>query len=170
MLACRHHVLEVILKHYWLAVTIDKTTEPDNAIFKGLKSKWNDIDVKNCVITHFKWQSIYDSWFNEQAEKARKCLMTIVNEGVFKNSETRLPGTAELALMFLKPTFKPLNIHKPGAVHHACFMAKSIYYLKIMLLLNSTKQILKLSQEKINEVKKDGNFYFNFLCSSISES
>ncbi|XP_047140062.1 uncharacterized protein LOC124815426 [Hydra vulgaris] len=87
MLACRHHVLEAILKHYWLAVTIDKTTGPDNTLFKGLKSKWNDIDVKNCVITHFKWQSIYDSWFNEQAEKARKCLMTIVNEGVFKNSQ-----------------------------------------------------------------------------------
>nr|XP_047139645.1 uncharacterized protein LOC124815254 [Hydra vulgaris] len=121
ILACRHHVIEVILlKYYWLAVTIDKTTGPDKALFKGLKSKWNDIDVKNCVITHFKWQSIYDSWFNEQAEKARKCLLMIANEGVFKKSQKHQKRAdyqelAELALMFLELTFKPLNIRKPGA-------------------------------------------------------
>ena len=63
MLACRHHVFEVILKHYWLAVTIDKTTGPDNVL---LKNKWNDVNVENCVIIYFKWESIFDSWFKEQ--------------------------------------------------------------------------------------------------------
>ena len=61
---------------------------------------------------------------------------------------------AELALMFLDPGYKSLLFHKPGPVHHARFMGKALYYLKLVLLLNQTREKLDLSEARVEEIIK----------------
>ena len=90
MLACRHHVWEIILKHFWLAVAVDKTVGPDNILFKGLKNHWLQLDVENCDLTRFDWKSYRGTWLENQALDAKNQLRMIVKTGAFKNSKVTL--------------------------------------------------------------------------------
>ena len=40
---------------------------------------------------------------------------------------------------YLDPNFHSITFKQPGAVHHARFMAQSIYYMKIKILCNITR-------------------------------
>ena len=68
-------------------MAIDKTSGPDNALFKGLKTNWNDIDKENCHLTRFDWDAYRGSWLESQAQEAKDQLRMIVRTEAFKNSE-----------------------------------------------------------------------------------
>ena len=42
-LACRHHVLELLLDNVFRSLAIEKSTTPNIEVFKSLKTHWNDI-------------------------------------------------------------------------------------------------------------------------------
>ena len=53
--------------------------------------------------------------------------------------------------MYLDNGFKS-NFHKPGTVHHARFMAKGLYYLKLALLMGEVAPVLKFDDERVEEI------------------
>ena len=89
------------------------------------------------------------SFFSGQALKERRTLPRIftklikrpgsgsklkLNKGTFPREDYR--EVAELNLIWLGgtlPNSRKFFIRKPGAVHHARFMAKSIYLLKMVI-------------------------------------
>ena len=58
----------------------------------------------------------------------------------------------------------------PGALHHARFMSKNRYYLRLMLLIKKATDIMDLSQSRIDEVKAMAlyNVHLNIPCAKIS--
>ena len=64
---------------------------------------------------------------------------------------------AELSLMYLDPTFKA-DFHRPGAIHHARFMGKGLYYLKLALLMNEAKPMLNFTMDRVEEILKMAQF------------
>nr|XP_047131898.1 uncharacterized protein LOC124810949 isoform X2 [Hydra vulgaris] len=46
-IACRHHVNELHITHFWKNYQSSITSGPDNLLFKTLKSAWNDLDADN---------------------------------------------------------------------------------------------------------------------------
>ena len=59
---------------------------------------------------------------------------------------------AELALMYLDSSFT-VKMGVPGALHHARFMSKSRYYLRLMLLIEKATKVMSLSKPRVAEIK-----------------
>ena len=57
-----------------------------------------------------------------------------------------------MALMYLDPHHR-VRMGPPGALHHARFMSKNRYYLRLMLLIKKATDIMDLSQSRIDEIK-----------------
>ena len=68
--------------------------------------------------------------------------------------------------MYLDETYvAPFN--KPGAIHHARFMGKALYYLKIMLHLRKSAVALDLSAERVKETMMMSDFISIFYASKF---
>lgn len=89
MCACRHHVYELFIKHFWLEVTGDKTTGPNNSLFKSLKDDWSLIDANSpdTKLSRFDWKKYRGTWLEAQAIEASNMLKMIVGMQVFRNEE-----------------------------------------------------------------------------------
>lgn len=130
--ACRHHVYELPLKAVFNAKCSDsKTKSPNVELFNRLKNSWNDIDTEqlNCgledenVAQHIS--------FEFAQEMIQFCLHNLEKTQCRADYREFL----ELTIMFLGgniPSGKKLK--KPGAIHHARWMAKAIGALKIFLI------------------------------------
>lgn len=83
---------------------------------------------------------------NEVKEWAGNCL----KNNVFPREDYK--ELCELMAIFLGADLStnPFSIRRPGADHHARFMAKAIYYLKIHILQNW----FHLRPKEVNEVKR----------------
>ena len=66
--------------------------------------------------------------------------------------------------MFLAENYTT-RIHKPGAIHHAHFMGKALYYLKLALFLKSTVPVLELEPNVVQEIEKMAVFVAVFYSS-----
>ena len=97
ILACRHHVWEIILKHYWESVPIDVTTGPYNVLFNGLKNKCHEIDMENLDLCRFAWDKP-GSWLEIQALESKQQLRMLVRCEVFRNSKSHKNGRITLSL------------------------------------------------------------------------
>ena len=59
--------------------------------------------------------------------------------------------------MYLDPSFAA-KFHKPGAIHHARFMGKGLYYLKLALLMSEIRPILNFSKNRVQEILRMAQF------------
>ena len=57
------------------------------------------------------------------------------------------------------------KIHKIGAISHARFMAKALYYMKFNLLLPKIRQVLFLSDEIVEEISRMADYISLFWAS-----
>ena len=89
MCACRHHIFELYIKHFWEEVTDDKTVGPNNSLFKKLKDDWSLIDANSpdTKLSRFDWKKHRGTWLEAQAIEALNMLKMIVGIGVFKNAK-----------------------------------------------------------------------------------
>ena len=67
----------------------------------------------------------------------------------------------QLSVVFLGETVEGFKFQRPGAIHHARFMAKSLYYLKMALLLPQTALF---HQKEIREINVMAEFIAIFHC------
>ena len=128
-LPCRHHIYEIILRSVF-EEKMGTTTGPDVLLFKRFQSAWSGIDVHN-----------YRSGIDNVKVKRH------LNEGdisrilEFVRSTLREQQPREDYREFLELTAiflgeapsRGIGFRKPGAFHHARWMAKAIYCLKIFV-------------------------------------
>jgi hypothetical protein len=153
--ACRHHIYELHIKHPYNAV-MGPTKGPDDPLFKRFQ-KWF-VEQKEAdpafpdsnLFRKWSWPSVYDetsptgpyksgkSWF---ARASLTWAQEQLRHGTFARGDYR--ELAELLNFILggEPirirageVFQVFELRKPGAYHHARFMGKSLYILKIYLL------------------------------------
>ena len=140
-LACRHHIFELVGGASCTKV-YGQTTGPKEEVFKKLIDNWDKLDLDNCSLIEVPRHK------RELAGHIDE-MVTFLQDWI-KNStkETLMNDYLELAtltLLFLggsMPNGKGLvTIKAPGAFHHARWMGKSLYTLKIALFRNQLGEI-----------------------------
>lgn len=129
-LACRHHVGEVLLTHVWNALKIETSKSPEVKLFARFRDQFNNIAIN-------KANFCFVSFENDISHIIRQLTTALSSEDCYRGDYKEL---LILSLVFLTKETESLNIAAPGALHHARWMAKLLYAMKMVLL---SKQIPK---------------------------
>ncbi|KAL4088950.1 hypothetical protein QTP88_024028 [Uroleucon formosanum] len=135
LLACRHHMYEVVLQGVFHETKLCVMSGPDIPIFKKFQKNWVNINKKN-----------FSTWMTDSyvRDKLGYIALNILNfaENKIKEDFPRndYRELLELIIIFLGGT--PLNgiqFRQPGAYHLARWMAKAIYCFKIYIFRHQVK-------------------------------
>lgn len=127
-LPCRHHMYEIILKSVF-DLKFGATSGPDVAIFKRFQHAWGTINTKNYN------PGIQNSIIRDSVNNVCDDIIKFSRDQLLENHpRDDYRELLELTVIFLGGKL-PNNIRfkMPGAIHHARWMAKAIYSLKIYL-------------------------------------
>ncbi|XP_065682417.1 uncharacterized protein LOC124816991 [Hydra vulgaris] len=88
LLACRHHVGELHIKHFCNEVAVNKSVGPENQLFKSLKQNWHGIDANNeKMLLKFNHQNVKGTWLETQALLALKICKDLIDKNRLRNSQ-----------------------------------------------------------------------------------
>ena len=159
--ACRHHMRELLLKAAFEEV-FGASNAPDVSLFKHFRAIWPSIDKTNYQCG-FEPEIISPGTAEDVANFVRMMLsieqvrcdykelleLTLIILGKCETKSPRFEEPTEepeLTTIHLDGDLnKPLSFKKPGAVHHARWMAKAIYMLKLHLFRD---QVILLESER----------------------
>lgn len=127
-LPCRHHIMEVILACIF-NLYFPGSSGPEVSLFKKFKNYWNQIDK-----TKYE-KGLRNSSLNESFKQERNRLVEFLQEYLMKKHPRKdYKEFIELCLIFLGVVpSSGINFKSPGACHHARWMSKAIYSLKIYI-------------------------------------
>ena len=150
-LACRHHIPERIIAVSFITL-FGETKGPDVPLFKTLKNCWDNLDLSNIKLPDIP--SCYDGDVDS--------LLSYINDKLEPENLKLLPRCdykeyLELALLFLGGSIDrkkgyTYQIQRPGADHHARWMSKAIYILKLSLLQHQIDEIHWQTKKKIHKM------------------
>lgn len=148
-MACRHHVLELLLTAAYNEL-FGATSGPEVALFKKLQDVWQELNLTDIILPDIP----------PNLEEQSTEILTFV--------ETRLSDPSslprcdykellELTKLFLGGSISRKNGYKyrlqtPGAFHHARWMAKAIYILKMCLLQHQLSNIHHTKKKKLTKM------------------
>ena len=144
-LACRHHVYELHLKHVVGAVTGD-TTEPGVKLYKKLMDAWNTISIDYDDLVKFDWTES-GAWLTNKAKESLEWALYHLDKGTWPRDDCR--ELLELMVVWLGGDVNSFVFKRPGPVHHARWMAKAIYNIKLYLLMRQ----FPLAEKDMEEVE-----------------
>lgn len=131
-LPCRHHIFEIILAGIF-EVKFPGSTGPNVVMFKNFQDKWTDLDKNNF---HYGYAAReMHSKLLSQKESIKSFIKNLLKK--------KWPGSdykelLQLCLIFLDGAQgQKVKFLQPGAYHHARWMSKAIYSLKIYLFRKS---------------------------------
>ena len=149
-LACRHHCAELHMMRMVHTVT-GNTKDPGVAMFRRLKRDWSGlkIDLDNLVT--------FDT--NNLEKELQEVAKLVLAWATVQQERRTWPRDdyremLELLIVTLGGTVIGFSFKMPGADHHARWMSKVIYNLKIRLLSN----IFEISPEEKDQVDKITEF------------
>ncbi|KAG0717728.1 hypothetical protein GWK47_053853 [Chionoecetes opilio] len=127
-LACRYHVLEVVLKHVF-EKCCGSSTGPEIPTFKRFQSLWESLDRGS-------YRTLNDEEPLENALELPRVqmvtfLQTVLHDG--SNPREDYDELLRLCLLFLGGSEGQIRFRAPGAYHQARWMAKAIYAVKMTL-------------------------------------
>ena len=128
---CRHHTFELVLRGVF-EVLIPGTTGPEVPIFVRFQKNWSQIDVKK-----FR-PGILDPVVMEVLKDKLESIESNIRYNLTLNlARDDYKELLCLSLLFIGiEPYENYSIKKPGAMHHARWMSKAIYSLKIFLFRN----------------------------------
>ena len=138
--ACRHHMHEIVLSHAY-ACTFGGTSGPDDLLFKRFQKKWADLDHNQYdVCTVFD-----DPVLAELRVEMLDYLPIAITQQQPRDDYLEL---LKISLLFLggDADAGSFRFRAPGAMHHARWMAKGIYAIKIYLFRHQFKLTKKESK------------------------
>lgn len=121
-LACRHHILEIVLSKVF-TFCFGPSSSPDIPLFKRFKAVWHYINQDN-------YQPLGDI---PGSEDFKLSAVNVLLAALGSKNQPRDDYMELILLLALGNT--PVKVHRraPGAVHHARWMAKLLYGIKIHL-------------------------------------
>lgn len=144
-LPCRHHIYELVLRSVFEAKISQSVKSPNIPLFEEFRANWIHIDPKK-VESGRKYIEKYCS--ATVISELMVCYNKLLEGDILRCDYREL---VELCVLFLNAdSEKKYKIGPPGAMHHARWMAKSIYSLKMFLLR---------SQLDIKQTEKEGLKY-----------
>ena len=158
-LACRHHIYElvcgaaseIILGKTNQGKEQKKSTSPYEPIFKQLCKSWSNIEKSKLEI--FNTKSFSRTLISDIREAKKFLISWLENEKSIREDYLEM---AKLCLVYiggeLPKKYSKLKLRAPSAYHHARWMSKVLYVLKIAML-NPT------FVENIEEIRSLALFY-----------
>ena len=132
-LACRHHIYELHIKHVVEAVS-GNTKDPGVKLFRRLKAEWNSLEINYSKLKKFDYNCSLSSWHTNQAMTVLAWAEHHHREGTWPRDDYK--ELLELIIIWLGGNVPSFNLKFPGADHHARWLSKAIYYMKLALLSN----------------------------------
>ena len=144
--ACRHHILELHIAA--VAGTVwGSSSEPGVPLFRRLAKEWHTLEIDYNDLELFNFRSL-PGWMEEEAREVLKWAQLELERGTWPRCDYR--EFLELVVVSLGGTVAGFRFKLPGADHHARWMSKAIYYLKIWLL----SRIFMLLEEDRERVRR----------------
>ena len=152
-IACRHHTMKLLVKAAYHELFGDSKS-PDVKLFTLLKdpATWNSLELNN-----FRPPLIPRAYKDDMEP-----LLSFINKQLDGENQDKLPRGdykefLELAKIFLggdvdRKKGYIIQLSRPGADHHARWMSKCIYFLKLFLLSDQFPQS-QLSWQKKKKVE-----------------
>jgi hypothetical protein len=132
---CRHHVAELHIKHTF-KVVFGENKAPTIKLFQRLKEDFDNVDKDEEQLKVWHWPENQDDFLFKQALEVKIWVTNCIDKNTFPREDYR--ELCELILFYLGGSIpRGFFIRRPGADHHARFMSKAIYILKIYLLSGS---------------------------------
>ncbi|KAG7164901.1 hypothetical protein Hamer_G017308 [Homarus americanus] len=124
-LGCRHHVMELVVRAAASNI-FGKTSAPTDPLFQTLKKRWSQLDHSQYLRLDIANLPESD-WLSHLRHRTVSYLLTVTE---WAREDYREAAELTLLVLGVNP---PRGTHflRPGACHHARWMAKIIYYLKI---------------------------------------
>lgn len=138
-LGCRHHLYEIMLRGAFEA-KFGATSAPTPSFFERFCKEWKNMDV-----TKYE-PGIKNDFVKKNLADVTEDIINFCEKEIEKDIlRDDYRELLELTLIFfgVKPISGKLKFHPPGAMHHARWMAKAIYALKIFMFL----KFFQLSQQ-----------------------
>lgn len=131
-LPCRHHIYEIILRSVF-DEKMEKSKAPNVEIFNRFRDAWAKIDKINFI------SGLKDTKVNDAVGNVCEILKFAFQSLNLKQPRDYYKELLQLSIVFLGGTVQDFTFKKPGAFHHARWMAKAIYCLKIYLFQKEFK-------------------------------
>ena len=128
-LACRHHILEILLESVFSKLIPEVSRGPEISIFQLFKAFWPCVDTTQYQIAGEG--TLTESWANEVLDFCQNQLHLTHPRDDYKEF-------LELVVIFLGGVpygCERIVFRKPGALHRARWMARAIYGLKMWIFL-----------------------------------
>ena len=153
-LACRHHIHELHLKRLVQEV-FGQTKDPGMDLFRRLKREWHSLVIDYDNLSKFDYDSVPE-WIQVEA----RSVLSWAEQEMAKNTWPRedYRELLRLAIVCLGGDVQGFQFLLPGPDHHARWMSKVIYNLKMKLL----SKIFKMSDEEKRKVEEVSNFVLVF--------
>ncbi|KAG7172524.1 hypothetical protein Hamer_G028170 [Homarus americanus] len=126
-LGCRHHVMELVVRAAASNI-FGKTSAPTDPLFQTLKKRGSQLDHSQYLRLDIANLPESD-WLSHLRHRTVSYLLTVTE---WAREDYREAAELTLLVLGVNP---PRGTHflRPGACHHARWMAKIIYYLKIYM-------------------------------------
>ena len=133
LLAYRHHIIELRLVHFCEAVIKENSVAPENPLIVKFKHMFENPNFKygKNNLTTFDCKTMEGIVLKEAARKTLDYCETYITKKCHMRNDRR--ELADLTMQYLSPSAH-FKLMKTGAVHHARYLGKSLYYLKLQLL------------------------------------
>ena len=148
-LACRHHIHELHVKRVFQGI-FGETKDPGVSLFRKLKSSWNSLTLDYDKL-HKIDLTTDPEWVQEEAKQVLDWALKHLAKNTWPRADYK--ELLELAIICLGGEVPGFQFRLPGPDHHARWMSKCIYNLKLSLLLNIF-EMSETEKEKVLEVSK----------------
>lgn len=143
-LACRHHVFELVIGSAF-EKTFGASSGPSVLLFQRFQKQWEYIDKKN-------FQAANTDEFVANAVSSKKAQLLTFAKSHLMSVQPRddYREFLELAIIFLgESPDRGVHFMAPGAMHHARWMAKVIYVIKLWLF----RAQFKLTNKELQDTR-----------------
>ena len=130
--ACRHHVAELQVRTQWKEVW-GPTNDPGIGLFREFQKDWDHLKIDYSNLFVLDLESLPD-WMKTEANDVLKWATKEHSKNTWARADYK--ELIELVIIFLGGKIDNFKFRLPGPDHHARWMSKEIYCLKISLLLN----------------------------------
>ncbi|XP_065656779.1 uncharacterized protein LOC136082191 [Hydra vulgaris] len=92
-IACRHHVTELRILHFWKLVTNEEISGPDNPLFKKLKNTFEEpnFNYNSVLLLWFDWNKVKSSFLEKAAmESLTFCKAYVSKPGIIRDDRSKI--------------------------------------------------------------------------------
>jgi len=146
-LACRHHIMELVLAKAF-SLCFGPSSSPDIPLVKRFKSCWLNFNHENFEVLELHAEC------NKFVKATIDSLKLNGQELLIRDDYQEL---MELTMVALGSPPKQKHWRLPGPIHHARWMAKLIYAIKIYLFCNQ-QDVFRLTKREQNQLQRFVHF------------